>query len=101
MQVGMGFWASQALLSAVQLGVFSELGKRPQTAAELAKNLGLHARAVPDLPDTLVALKFLERKGDGPTAVYSNTRDTAAFLDKGSPSYVGGFLEMAGARLYR
>jgi hypothetical protein len=101
MQIGMGFWASRALLSAVELGVFTELGKRPQTAAELAKNLKLHSRAVPDLPDTLVALKFLERKGEGPSALYSNTPDTGHFLDKNSPTYIGGFLEMAAARLYR
>jgi precorrin-6B methylase 2 len=100
-QVGMGFWASRALLSAVELGVFTELGKRPQTAAELGKNLKLHSRAVPDFPDTLVALQFLERKGDGPGALYSNGPEAAAFLDKNSPTYIGGFLEMAGARLYQ
>src|SRR5207247_6581237 len=38
--------------------------------------------------------------GDGPAARYRNTPETAAFLDRGSPRYVGGFLEMANARLY-
>ena len=47
-----------------------------------------------------MALRFLERDGDGPDARYRNTRETAAFLDKGSPDYMGGFLEMANARLY-
>jgi len=54
---------------------------------------------VPDFPDTLVALGFLERDGDGPTARYRNTPESAAFLDRRSPGYVGGFLEMANARL--
>src|SRR5207244_13053838 len=32
---------------------------------------------------------------------YRNTRETAVFLDKASPAYIGGILEMANARLYR
>ena len=101
LQVGMGFWASKALLSAVELGVFTTLGKRSMTGAELARSLGLHARAIPDFPDTLVALRVLEREGEGPEARYSNTAETALFLDKQSPAYLGGFLEMCNARLYR
>jgi hypothetical protein len=97
----MGFWASRAVLSAVELGVFTAVGEKPLTGAALAAKLGLHARAVPDFPDTLVALKLLERAGDGPGALYSNTPETALFLDKNKPTYIGGFLEMCSARLYR
>ena len=100
MQVGMGFFASKALLSAVELGLFTELAKQPMTALEIARSLGLHPRAVPDFPDALVALKFLERTGDGPDGLYSNTPESAAFLDRNSPNYIGGILEMANARLY-
>ncbi|MGE4063978.1 MAG: methyltransferase [Rhodospirillaceae bacterium] len=100
MQVGMGFWSSKALLSAVELGVFTALSNRSMTAAELAAALKLHPRAIPDFPDTLVALGFLERAGDGPPARYSNTPESAAFLDRNQPSFIGGFLEMANARLY-
>jgi SAM-dependent methyltransferase len=48
-----------------------------------------------------VALGFLERDGDGPEGGYRNTAETAAFLSKESPTYVGGILEMSNARLYR
>ena len=41
MQVGMGFFASKALLSAVELGLFTELAKQPMTALEIARSLGL------------------------------------------------------------
>jgi predicted O-methyltransferase YrrM len=99
MQVGMGFWASKTLLSAVELELFTKLGDG-MTAAEMAKALGLHERAVPDFPDALVALQLLDRDGDGPDAVYRNTEAGAAFLDKASPAYVGGMLEMSNARLY-
>ena len=70
------------------------------TATEIAQALGLHERAVPDFPDALVALQLLDRDGDGHDAVYRNTEAGAAFLDKASPAYVGGILEMSNARLY-
>jgi ubiquinone/menaquinone biosynthesis C-methylase UbiE len=101
MQVGMGFFASKTLLSAVELGLFTELAKDSMTASEIAKALGLHPRAVPDFPDALVALGLLQRAGDGPDGHYSNTPETAVFLDRTSPNYIGGILEMANARLYR
>ena len=100
LQVGMGFFASKTLLSAVELGLFTELAKRSLTGAEIATALGLSPRAVPDFPDALVALGFLHRTGDGPNAHYANTPESAAFLDRSSPDYVGGILEMANARLY-
>lgn len=100
MQVGMGFFGSKALLSAVELGLFTELAKRRMTASEIAKTLDLHPRAVPDFPDALVALRFLQRAGVGPAGLYSNTPESAAFLDRNSPDYIGGILEMANARLY-
>ncbi len=100
METGMAFWPARVLLSAVELGLFTELGDRPLTGEELRKALQLHPRACPDFFDTLVALKFLERDGDGPSSRYRNTAETAAFLDRKSPTFLGGFLEMAGARLY-
>ena len=100
MQVGMGFFASKTLLSAVELGLFTELAKRPMTGGEIAAALGLAPRAIPDFPDALVALRFLDRTGDGANAVYANTAESAHFLDRTSPAYIGGILEMANARLY-
>ncbi len=100
MQVGMGFMGSKTLLSAVELDLFTELGSDALTGTELTQRLGLDERAVPDFPDALVALGLLDRDGDGAEARYSNTEDTAFFLNKESPAYIGGILEMAGARLY-
>ena len=101
MQVGMGFFASRTLLSAVELELFTRLGESgAMTAAEVRDALGLSDRAVPDFTDALVALKLLDRDGEGPAASYRNTAETAAFLDKNEPTYMGGILEMAGARLY-
>lgn len=99
-QVGMGFWPARILQAATKLGLFTALGQSPMTGAQIAGALGLAPRAVPDFPDALVALKFLQREGDGPEALYSNSEEAATFLDANSPAYVGGFLEMAHDRLY-
>jgi hypothetical protein len=94
MQVGLGFWASKTLLSAVEMQVFTELAKHPEPLDELSGRLGLHPRSARDFFDALVALGFLQRK-DG---VYSNTPETDLFLDKHKSSYIGGILEMANQR---
>src|SRR5439155_6762912 len=101
MQVGMGFWASKTLLSAVELELFTKLGGDAISGAQIAETLELHARAIPDFPDALVALELLEREGEGTDALYRNTQTTAIFLDKASPAYIGGILEMSNARLFR
>ena len=101
MQIGMGFWASKTLLSAVELGLFAELARGPQTGKEIETAVGMHPRATYDFLDALVSLGLLERDGIGREARYSNTPETARFLDRNGPLYVGGILEMANARLYR
>jgi hypothetical protein len=100
LQVGMGFFASKTLLSAVELEVFTRLGSGSLTGEEIGERLDLHPRGIYDFLDALVALGFLQRTGDGPEGHYENTPDGAVFLDKQSPAYIGGILEMANARLY-
>jgi len=97
MQLGTGFWGSKTLLSAIELGLFTELAKGPLDAAALTKRLQLHPRSARDFFDALVALGMLKRTGSR----YANTTETALFLDRTKPSYVGGILEMCNARLYR
>lgn len=97
LQTGFAFWPSKTLLSAIEMGVFTELAKGPEAYEPLRGRLGLHPRSARDFLDTLVALGFLTREGD----TYGNTPDTDLFLDKHKPSYIGGMLEMANHRLYR
>jgi SAM-dependent methyltransferase len=101
LQTAFSFWSSKVLLTAVELGLFTRLGDRRLTAAELGAELELHPRGTFDFFDALVALGFLERDGDGPTARYHNTTAGALYLDRESPRYVGGILEMLNARLFR
>ncbi|MEA2779392.1 MAG: hypothetical protein QOK29_936 [Rhodospirillaceae bacterium] len=96
LQLGLGFWASKTLLSAVELGVFSELASGPQDLESLRRRLGLHERSARDFLDALVALRMLERSN----GKYSNTPATDLYLDRAKHAYVGGLLEMANRRLY-
>jgi len=97
LQTGLAFWPAKTLLSAIELGVFTELAGGPETLERLRTRLGLHPRSARDFFDTLVALGFLSRA----EGRYANSASTDLFLDRRKPSYVGGILEMANARLYR
>jgi predicted O-methyltransferase YrrM len=101
LQTAFSFWSSKVLLTAVEFGLFTKLGSRSVTGAELGGELGLHPRGISDFFDALVALKFLEREGYGPAAKYSNTSLGALYLDSNSPRYVGGILVMLNARLFK
>lgn len=100
MQTATAFWASKVLLTAVELDLFTTLGDGKMTAPQLGKTLGLHPRGTFDFFDALVALKFLDRDGDGPDGKYKSTPQTAAFLNKKSPTYIGGMPEMLNSRLF-
>ncbi len=96
METGLAFWASKTLLSAIEMGVFTELARGPESFEAVQGRLGLHPRSARDFLDALVALGFLTRAGD----TYANSAEADLFLDRRKPSYVGGILEMANHRLY-
>lgn len=96
LQTGLAFWASKTLLSAIEMGVFTELAHGAEPLNPLAGRLGLHPRSARDFLDALVALGFLQRDDHG----YANTPEAHLFLDRKKPSYIGGMLEMANHRLY-
>ena len=95
LRLGFAWWGSKTLLSAVELGLFSQLAASgPRDGDELRALLGLHPRGARDFLDALVALNLLERDDSG----YRNTPATDVFLDAAKPSYLGSFLLMAGNR---
>jgi precorrin-6B methylase 2 len=100
MQVGMGFWASKTLLTAVKMELFTHLGEKTMTGPEIKQKLCLNGRGMYDFLDALVALGFLEKSGNKETARYANAADANLFLDKNKLTYMGGILEMANNRLY-
>jgi O-methyltransferase/methyltransferase family protein len=94
--LGLGFWGPKTLLSAIELGLFTELAGGPLDAEHLIERLKLHSRSARDFFDALVSLGMLEREG----TLYRNTAETDQFLVRDKPSYIGGLLEMANERLY-
>jgi hypothetical protein len=96
LQLGFGFWGSKTLLSAIELGLFTELADGPLDCETLGRRLGLHPRSTRDFFDALVALHMLERSDNQ----YANSAEANFFLDRKKPAYVGGVLEMLNARLY-
>jgi SAM-dependent methyltransferase len=96
LRLGTSFWGSRALLSAVELGVFTELAQGELDAATLATRLKLHARGARDFLDALVALGMLRKKNGR----YRNSPACDAFLDRRKPAYLGGLLEMFSVRLF-
>lgn len=85
LQVATGFWASQALMTAVDLRVFTILFGGSKTAPEVAAEAGIDPAAAEALLDANCALGFLHRAGER----YKNDEVSNAFLVEGSPgSYV-------------
>src|SRR5438477_8347139 len=87
LQTAFAFWSSKVLLTAVEFELFTKLGDRGITGAELGAEVGLHPRGISDFFDALVAMKFLDREGEGPSAKYFNTPAGALYLDRSSPRY--------------
>ncbi|WP_020141385.1 methyltransferase [Streptomyces sp. 351MFTsu5.1] len=84
----LGSWQSRILLAAVEHDVFTELSKGGATSDELADRLGLVPRGTNDLLAGLVHLGLLET-ADGR---FTNSAVTDAFLVRGRPAYLGGYL---------
>src|SRR5687767_1327369 len=97
MQLAFGYWGSKTLLSAVEMGLFTELAKGPLTLDDIRTRLNLHERSVRDFLDALVSLGMLKREQGS----YANTPATDLYLDRNKPTYLGGMLEMMSARLFR
>lgn len=101
MEIATGYWRSKVLLSAVGLGLFTRLADRPLSRGQIEQALGLQPRPAADFLDGLVVMGLLAREGDGEEARYANTPETVHFLDRRSPAYIGGILELWEARNFR
>src|SRR5471032_749103 len=82
---------TQALKAAVELDLFTLIGKGKTTAAPLAKACGAKERGVRILCDSLIVFGFLTKSKTG--ARYGLTPDSAVFLDRRSPACMGGAIE--------
>jgi hypothetical protein len=97
MELGHEFRGCKALLSAVELGVFTALADGPLDLAALRERIGVNERGARDFLDALVAVGMLVRHTDGR---YANSADTGLYLDRNKSTYVGGLLESFSAHQY-
>jgi 2-polyprenyl-3-methyl-5-hydroxy-6-metoxy-1,4-benzoquinol methylase len=80
-----GYQRAFALKAAVDLDLFTAIGKGSSTASEIGKACNASERGVRILCDALVVMEFLTKAGGR----YALTADTAFFLDSRSPGYMG------------
>jgi 2-polyprenyl-3-methyl-5-hydroxy-6-metoxy-1,4-benzoquinol methylase len=81
-----GYQRTEALRAAIELDLFSLVAAGRQTAKELADACQAAPRGIRILADHLAILGFLHKNGDR----YELSADSAAFLDRASPAYLGG-----------
>lgn len=91
LQLVMAFYGSQALITAIELDVFSQLSGEFVDIATAEATLGLHPRGSRDFLDALVALGLLDRSSAG----YRASTAARTYLDRTKPTYVGGYAMMA------
>lgn len=95
-QLGMAFCSAKVLLGAVELGLFTVLVEGAATEAELQERLGLHPRGSREFLNALVRLGLLRREDDR----YANSPTADRYLVRGTPTYIGSFLQRADRVLY-
>src|SRR3712207_5485102 len=80
---------SAALKAAVEIGLFTAAAEGDDPAAAMAARAGAAERGVRVLADYLTVLGFMTKSAGR----YRLTPDTALFLDRRSPAYLGGAVE--------
>jgi len=80
---------TEALKAGIELEVFTAIGEGNTTAAQIAKRCQASEKGIRVLCDFLTTMEMLTKQGDH----YALTLDSATFLDKRSPAYVGGAIE--------
>ena len=80
---------TEALKGAIELEVFTAIGEGNTTAAQIAERCQASEKGTRILCDFLTIHGMLTKDGDQ----YGLTLDSATFLDKRSPAYLGGTVE--------
>ena len=80
---------TEGLKAAIELEVFTAIGEGNNTVAEIAKRCSASEKGTRVLCDFLCIMGFLNKEANR----YSLTQDSAIFLDKHSPAYLGGMTE--------
>lgn len=88
-QIISGFQLSAAIKTAIEIDLFTRIREGSKTASSLASACGAAERGVRILADSLTVAGLLNKQGNE----YSLADDSAAFLDKNLPSYIGSIVD--------
>ena len=91
------FQQTEALKAAIQLDIFTKIGEGATDAAAIAKAIGASERGTRILCDYMTVYGFLAKEGTH----YRLPPDSAVFLDKRSPAYMGGMSSFLTADMHR
>ncbi|HZE73619.1 MAG TPA: class I SAM-dependent methyltransferase [Pyrinomonadaceae bacterium] len=80
---------TEALKGAIELDVFTAIGEGNTTAEQMAARCQASQRGMRILCDFLCIMGFLNKQD----SKYSLNQDSATFLDRKSPAYLGGAIE--------
>jgi hypothetical protein len=87
-RISKAFWESAALMSAVELGVFTAIAEGHDTIEAVAEAVDIEPVNAERLLIVLTAMALLERAGDR----FSNAADVDRFLVEGRPTYAGPWM---------
>lgn len=96
LRLGNAFCDAKALLTAVELDLFTTLHGKALTQEEIRQKLTLHGRGLADWLNLLTALGLLERANGR----YGNASGADTYLVRGGQTYIGGFLQRSNRNLY-
>ncbi len=87
-RISKAFWESAALMSAVELGVFTAIARGSDTIDKLAHAIDIEPVNAERLLTALTAMELVSRQGEQ----FANADDVARFLVEGEPSYAGPWM---------
>src|SRR5499433_655183 len=85
----MAYQRSEAIKAAVELDLFTAIGEGNRTVAQIASRCKASERGTRILCDFVTMVGFLTKDENG----YGLTQDSAVFLDRRSPAYMGSITE--------
>jgi hypothetical protein len=84
-----GYNQTAALKAAIELDLFTAIAEQHRTIADIAPRIGASEKGTRVLCDSLVVMGFLSKSG----STYELSPDSAVFLNRHSPAYIGGVSE--------
>jgi SAM-dependent methyltransferase len=97
LEFAFAFRQARALMSAVELDLFTVLSEGPLESGALARRLNIKPRGARDFFDVLAAHELIHRDQHG---CYRNAADCDRYLNRLSPDYLGDLVDHLNTRMY-